>query len=490
MRRMIAALMALVGMLYAVASAQTALPDPPTVSGEMILGESTAEYLYEATLYYIGSDGASLSPASRTLLVRRQETLVGVVLEALFDASGNVAQAAIAPGDTRVISYELASGIVTVNLSIEARNVQNEQELLMMYLAIARTLGEIEGIHGVNVLINGRQEGILRVPFGVISDYDEDIPSAWARLQTEADRYLNGEGATVTRTAMVYFPSTDRLRLVPEARMLTFGHDDCATTLLETLCSDPQTLLCAGAAFPMDGSPLSGVPVMTVTATGERVLEVNLRQDAVLASQAAGIPLWQVCGAVTLTLCSFLPELDGVRLSVEGEQILQVEFEGGVAEFSDGCMRRRDFSGAIGSAACIYLSDAQGNLIAREVALTIGAAQSPRALLEILVDDEQAEALYGATSIVQGLSSVDILGVYVDDSVATVNLSSRFYSACQSLDQQHERTAVYAMVNTLCELTGVHGVRFLFEGRSVETLSQHIYLKSTLLPNPGLVVTG
>ena len=74
------------------------------------------------------------------------------------------------------------------------------------------------------------------------------------------------------------------------------------------------------------------------------------------------------------------------------------------------------------------------------------------------------------------------------DGVATVNLSARFYSACQELDEARERTAVYAIVNTLCGLAGVDGVRFLIEGEGVETLSEYIYMRTVLLPNFGAVV--
>ena len=88
------------------------------------------------------------------------------------------------------------------------------------------------------------------------------------------------------------------------------------------------------------------------------------------------------------------------------------------------------------------------------------------------------------------LDETDILGVRVRDGVATVNLSARFYSACQDLDEVHERTAVYAIVNTLCGLSGVDGVRFLIEGESVETLTEYIYMRTTLLPNFGAVVAG
>ena len=81
----------------------------------------------------------------------------------------------------------------------------------------------------------------------------------------------------------------------------------------------------------------------------------------------------------------------------------------------------------------------------------------------------------------------DILGVSVSDGIASVNLSANFYRQAQALDATAERGVVYAIVNTLCELEGIAGVRFYIEGISAQTLSGSIYLRSVLLPNPGLV---
>ena len=42
-------------------------------------------------------------------------------------------------------------------------------------------------------------------------------------------------------------------------------------------------------------------------------------------------------------------------------------------------------------------------------------------------------------------------------------------------------------VATLCRLEGIRGVRFYVEGRAADTLAGSIYLKSVLLPNPGII---
>ena len=490
LKRTLALLTALALLLSCPALSEGALPEPENAARDMFLGEATEEYLYEATLYFIASDGVSLTQTSRTLWVRSGETLLGVVLEALFSSSGNPTQLSVAPSDTRVVTSELDCSLATVNLSIDARNVQSEQELLMTYLAVSATLLEIDGIEAVNVLINDRHEGLLTLPCGVYTAVAEDAAAAWAQTQAEAERYLGASLGTITRTAALYFPSSDGLRLVPETRSLTFSREGDVRVLLQELCAGPGTLACANALVPAGETLLSGEPVTTITGGGERVLELNLRGAALEAAANAGVETWQVCGALTMTLGSFLPELDAVRLSVDGEPLSEAWRDGEALSFADGMMRRKDFSAFLGSAVQLYLADAENALVPREMAFSPGSALSPRALLEALISEEIAASLGAFAPVPAQLSETDILGVQIEDGVASVNLSSRFYAACQSLDEAQERTAVYAIVNTLCGLTGVDGVRFLFEGESVETLSENIYMRSVLLPNPGAAVTG
>ena len=83
----------------------------------------------------------------------------------------------------------------------------------------------------------------------------------------------------------------------------------------------------------------------------------------------------------------------------------------------------------------------------------------------------------------------DILGIQVAGQTARVNLSANFYRCAQSLDPDAERALIYCMVNTLCAMDSIRAVRFYVEGLAAETLAGTVYLKSPLLPNPGIVVT-
>ena len=111
-------------------------------------------------------------------------------------------------------------------------------------------------------------------------------------------------------------------------------------------------------------------------------------------------------------------------------------------------------------------------------------AQSPLSLLYALLDDILAS---NDIAFPKNIYYDDILGVELENGIASVNLSANFYRQCQNLDENSERSVIYSFVNTLCELNEITGVRFFIEGLSAETLAKSIYLKSVLLPNPGAV---
>ena len=45
------------------------------------------------------------------------------------------------------------------------------------------------------------------------------------------------------------------------------------------------------------------------------------------------------------------------------------------------------------------------------------------------------------------------------------------------------------MINSLTDLEDIHAVRFLVEGKSIDSLVGSIYLRTALLPDPGLVIS-
>ena len=114
-------------------------------------------------------------------------------------------------------------------------------------------------------------------------------------------------------------------------------------------------------------------------------------------------------------------------------------------------------------------------------------AVSPRALLQELFKGPAAWEEGAARVTPDGVSIDDILGIRIAGGEAIVNLSSNFYRCCQGLTAQQEKNLIYAVVNTLTGLPSVSSVRFQVEGEAVDYLVSAVYLRGSLLGNPGIV---
>lgn len=464
------------------AGAETLLPDPSPAPQQMLLGETEVEYLYNATLYYVSSDGLSLTPVYRTLAIGQGASAIEAVLDQWMDASGAASLSAV-PGDARVLACEVSNGLVTVNLSLDARNVQSEQELFALCMCITSTLTQIQGVTAVNVLINGRQIGFGELPLGALTAEQETLATAWAQLRSEYERFGadSGTSGSIFRQVYLYLPSDQGGRFLPELVQVEFSDADFASTLFYAFQSACKS---AGILPTQSADWLLSPPSVAVTDAGERILTLDFSGSLMDALERIQLPRWRFLGAATLTMCSFLPSLDGVCVRVNGEALPTLAVDEFSMPLTDGLLRRSDFSSYIGARVTVYLTDCDSGLLRRaEIAMPSRSARSAGAVLNMLLSDPSGEG----NTFPEGISSVDALGISVSGSVATVNLSANFYRACQNLTEDEERNVVYAIVNTLCALESVRGVQILFEGKAVETLSRAVYLGTVLMPNPGLV---
>lgn len=464
------------------------LPEPEDAAEDMILGEERGGAQAEVTLYYKTADGVNLTAVRRMLDVAPGETVVARALEELLSPTGSSEAVSVAPGDAKILGIECACGIVTVNLSIDAAGLQSEQELLMMYTAIGNTLLGVEGVETVNVLIGSRQESVHSLPMGLMSAGGGDATVLYAQIKAEEERFIQaGESATpLVRTAALYFPSLNGQWILPEARGVSFANADYASQLLDELIEGSENRG-AYANFLSGGvSVLAAEPLVYVTSAGERVLDVYLTgalRDYLILQ---GISEWQMAAAITLTMCSFIPELDAVAIYIDGVALTELNVRGNVHEYADGLLRRGDFAPYIGGVAALYFSDGEGGLLKVVRAMSTRRARSAYSLvLQLISGPSSSDRAHAVMPM--GISADDVLGVAIENGVATVNFSANFYRLCQALGAQEERTLVYALVNTLCELPDVDEVAILIEGERVETLANDIYLKAALMPNPGMV---
>lgn len=467
-------------------SKEVQLPQPSAEPVNMLLGERISDVSTEVTLYYAMSDGTSFSEVTRTLAADSSENLIDAAVNALLQPSPTGEKFYFSTGDTHLISSELACGVATVNLSIDARNVQSEQELLALITSIGNTLLSIHSVQAVNVLIGNQCESFCQLPLGLQTEIATSIAATYAQLQAEQDHFLIEGTMPITREVALYFPTDEGQWLVPEIHEITFDSGNYAVSLLDALKTAPANRTCATTAIPDGVELLDAEPEITTLTTGEHVLSLNFSSTLANYLAFSGLEVWELVSSIALTMCSFIPELDAVRLLVNGEPITICEFGDTVAIFPEGLIRRGDFTSRIGSIATLYLVNQDNTLLPVECAVSMKRSLSARSLLAELFS-HSASNQYPAFPISERLYSEDILGVNISAGIATLNLSANFYRLCQGISLSTERAIVYSIVNTLCQMDSIQAVRFYIEGIAAETLAGNIYLRSPLIPNPGIV---
>lgn len=467
--------------------ANVALPEPETALPRQILGDTSSAEGAEITLYYPAADGVSLTAVTRSIQIGQNENLLRRVLETLLEGeSGSSLSGGSVEAD--LIGLEYGSGVVTVNLSIDAGVNRSDQDYLQMCASIANTLLALDGVQAVNILTGGRSEPVCSLPTGAFTDMTENIPAAYAQLQAEQQRFGDADTGGIVRSAVLYFPAQGGRYLLAETRTLEMKNDDYASAVIAALSDGPLERECCFAAIPGNLELLASDPECRVTERGERVLELDFSAMLHNYLAFAGVEPWQLYASVVLSLASFVPEIDAVRIRVDGEYVYDCAFRERALSFEDGLMRRDDFTECIGGSARLYFAGENGMLIGAECPMSQSAAESAMGLLSELFSFNNAASIPELRSVLpEGIAQEDILGVTVENRVAAVNLSGNFYSRCQSLNVQQERALIYAMVNTLASLPQIGAVSFLIEGEQADSLAQNIYLKTALMPDPGLV---
>ena len=467
--------------------ANVVLPTPPPEEAHQILGDTTAGIAHEITLY-LASDGAiELTTVTRSIRAGADGNLLRSVLDELLSSMPGGGSLLAGGAQTTFTDVEFGSGVATVRLSIDAGVNRSDQDYLLLCASIANTLLGIDGVEAVNILTGNRSNSICALPAGMFTAQNNNVPATYAQIQSERERFLDDGMATLERTACLYFPAYGDQYLLPEPRSLTFESEDYASALIKALCGGPQLRACCFSAIPANLTPLDGAPQLAVTPEGERVLD--LRLSGVLSNYLAmsGLESWQLYGSLVLTLTSFLPELDAVRISADGRYVTECDMGTYLARFPDGMMRRSDFAHCIGSSAYLCFSNGSGGLTRIECAVSQAGSVSAGSILNAMITLGDSYLIDLRSVFPEGIGAEDVLGVAIDDRTAVVNLSANFYTQCQSLDDERERALIYAMVNSLCELDAIGAVRFLVEGQSVESLVGSVYLRTALLPDPGLV---
>lgn len=454
------------------------LPEPPTFDAEALTGSEAADDA-ALTLYYPASDGLSLSEVARTVRLQPGESVVTRALGELGSGDPAGFAAATDPQIFAGVNAESACGVAVVDLPLDAIVNLSDADFYTLCVSIADTLNASNAADAVNVLVGGEAAQVAGLPLGAFTEVNLDPAANFAQLTAESERLTADPASACTRSAILYYPSADGLYLLPEVRSFDVRAEDPVQSVLDALARLPQRSCCI-CAIPANLDSLAVAPEIVVTPAGEQILELRFTSALANYLAFAGIDTWQLYGSIVLSVCSFVPELSGVRIYMEDAPVRTCAMPGRAATFADGILRRADFAERIGSSAVFALPDASGCLTRRETPVSRAADGSPAEILAAMIESADAGSIFP-----DGIRASDILGAFVQDRIATVNLSASFYAKCQSLNAAQERRLIYAMINSVCALPRVGAVRFVVEGRQIDSLGSAISLKTALLPDPG-----
>jgi hypothetical protein len=295
-------------------------------------------------------------------------------------------------------------------------------------------------------------------------------------------------GSAVERTAILYYPTRDGNYICPVARTVRITGSNMITPLIEALISPSESLsVCLRSPFPQASGVLTQNPEIVITEDGERMIRLSFDANLIAMLEREGLSAWQLYASLTYTLTGFVPDVDGLIISLGDGVLARTERGDEAVYFDGGKMNRQSYPSAVGSLCTSYMGSSDGGLIRVMRPLHQHSALHPRSVLKLLFDGPQPWEGDAARVMPDGVSVDDILGIRISGGEAVINLSANFYRCCQSLPPQQERTMIYAIVNTLTERKEVTAVRFQVEGEPIDYLVNTIFLRNVLMRNVGII---
>lgn len=455
------------------------------------------EYAQTALLYLPSLDGSQLIavPASAPLSLsqHRAQKLCEMLLAHPGTEYARPVGGEIALTLSGTEAVEISGNVATVSLGASALRLSHE-ELFTVGQALANTLCQFGDLQYVNVLIAGVQPGLnvaATLPAGCFQhNTREDLATLWARASAPSS------GARRSFAAALYYPAPAGKGVLCEARMLSFSGADLpsmAATLLEALSAGAESLP-GLPRFPDLTGMMTADPAVNESGGAKRVA-LRFSESLNVALTERGITRSVMAAALTDTLTTFLPGIEGVEIRIGQEKITSLtpsgtySGAGDTVTFQDGLMRRRDFSAYLLAPCTLYFANSRGKLTRVSRPVPFYEAQNARALTQqLMMGPQPYDSQTGLLPVLpQGLRDADLIGVSFENHTLLLNFSDQLQVLAAEMDAEAERRMVYALVNTLCEIPDVQKAAIFIEGAQPETLVREVYLPGDFLPNYNLI---
>jgi len=452
-------------------------------------------------LYLPSHDGISLTTISAQLSyspVRPDaETLVRSLL-----AQPSTKGAQSLGGNTRLSLYgtspvEVSRDTVTVNLSASALQLDRES-LYLTCQAITNTLTQLKDIRYVNILVMNKPVGLdigNTLPMGALThNSSQDLGAVYQQLLSRRTNNLASEtNEPLSVNLTLYFPLLNTEGLVSETRNITFENQhfpDMVTTILRELAVGPSHSAIQSPSLPLLADLLTATPTLKVSEeAGGSIISLDFAHNLEEMLDAYGISHKQSMASLCYTLTTFFPNVNGIRVSINGSPVDALLLTETATENSPvPILFRSDFSEMLFDYATLYFAAKEQDILSASIRpIPYRHCSNPRMLLMELSKGPQASDSAADLRPVmhqKTISDTDMLGFSLSDQTLLVNFSPSFSEIGAEMSAEEERLMAYSLVNTLCLNEHIKNVCFFLSGSQFDGFTGEIYWAGLFHPLP------
>src|SRR5699024_2969319 len=231
----------------------------------------------------------------------------------------------------------------------------------------------------------------------------------------------------------LYFPVSGTDSVVSEVRNVSFADQvfsNMVVTILRELAQGPAGEI-DSPALPLLSDLLTADPqLVNSESTGGSVISLEFAYNLDDMLEAYGLTRAQSMASLCYTLCTFFPNVSGIRVSINDTPVsqLQLEEDQDVSiSFAENVLLRTDFSTLLYDYCTLYFADTDGQHL-REVRRPVPYTQrmSPRTLLIELARGPKAyDSVDGLTAVMPAgaIQDTDILGLALSEGTMLVNFA-------------------------------------------------------------------
>ncbi len=432
-------------------------------------------------LYFLDETGKKFSAEPRNLEVPQNERAETQIIEALI--SGPVSESLLPVAQGFLLEkVELLPDVINVYLNLEEGVHKSEDQIMTAKLAIASTLFDFSGVTYINVFLGGSQTAYQNLPSGTLQ-------KSKSSLSEDLEKYKRDASAqTAVINATLYFLDISEQYLLPEVRSISFDSiekEDMIATIVQEVLSGPE-------------DTYNHAPVVDKLVKDARLNSVTIMQDEqernIVQLDFDKMPFAQTkayqdgeqitAAALTMAITGFIPDVDGVRITVNAAADAELPPEGTIYQADD-------FSSLLGNSIVLYLPNSTYTLLSSVTRLVDqkNAGYPEELLRELMKGPSAQDSSDVQPAFISGITMDDVNSVYLAGDLAVVDFKSSISAKAAELSAKNEFIMIYSIVNTLTNINNVKRVQFLVDGERVEYLADgnQLCVIDPLIKNPGII---